>query len=64
MATIVATSAVGVSAFATRQAPAGQDNNWVTTVKGGKWRPIFRLYGPERAFFDKTWKLPDFEAVE
>ena len=22
---------------------------------------IFRLYGPERAFFEKTWKLPDVE---
>jgi hypothetical protein len=22
---------------------------------------LFRLYGPQKAFFDKTWKLPDIE---
>jgi hypothetical protein len=41
--------------------PAGQENNWVTTAKGGQWFVIFRLYGPDKAFFDKTWKLPDIE---
>ena len=29
----------------------------------GGWFPDFRLYGPEKTFFDKTWKLPDFEHV-
>jgi hypothetical protein len=45
------------------QAPAGEENNWVTTVKGGKWFIIFRLYGPDKAFFDKTWKMPDIQKV-
>ena len=30
------------------------------------WRAIrsaFRLYGPEKPLFDKTWKLPDIEEV-
>ena len=27
------------------------------------WFAYFRLYGPEKAFFDKTWKLPDVEAM-
>jgi len=43
--------------------PAGQENNWVTTNKGGKWFVSFRLYGPDKPFFDKTWKLPDFVEV-
>jgi hypothetical protein len=24
---------------------------------------MFRLYGPTRALFDKTWTLPDAEAL-
>ena len=43
--------------------PAGQDNNWVTTAKGAPWFVTFRLYGPDKPFFDKTWKLPDIEKV-
>jgi hypothetical protein len=42
-------------------APAGKENNWVTTGKDGEWFVIFRLYGPDKPFFDKTWKLPDIE---
>jgi len=44
-------------------APAGQDNNWIATAKGKNWFVIFRLYGPDKAFFEKTWKLPDIEMV-
>jgi hypothetical protein len=25
---------------------------------------IFRLYGPEKALFDKSWKLQDVEKVQ
>jgi hypothetical protein len=25
---------------------------------------LFRFYGPEKAVFDKTWKLPDVEKVQ
>jgi hypothetical protein len=24
---------------------------------------LFRLYGPEKSFFDKKWVLPDIEKV-
>jgi hypothetical protein len=24
---------------------------------------LFRLYGPEKPLFDKTWKLPDIEKI-
>jgi len=45
------------------QAPAGQENNWVTTAKGGRWFVAFRLYGPDKPFFEKAWKLPDIERL-
>jgi hypothetical protein len=44
--------------------PAGKDSNWVYTQVGQKWFPWFRLYGPEKAVFDKSWKLPDIEGVK
>ena len=28
-----------------------------------KFELMFRLYAPTKAFFDKTWKLPDVELV-
>jgi hypothetical protein len=37
--------------------PAGQEANWVKTVPGKGWFGIFRLYGPEQAWFDRAWKL-------
>lgn len=37
--------------------------NWIQTVSGRGWFPIFRFYSPTVAFFDKNWKLPDVEKV-
>jgi hypothetical protein len=45
-------------------APAGKESNWVPTKPGGQFEVLFRLYGPEKALFDKTWKLPDIEKVK
>jgi len=42
-------------------APTGKENNWVTTGKDGEWFVIFRLYGPDKPFFDKSWRLPDIQ---
>ena len=28
-----------------------------------RFEVLFRLYGPEKAFFEKTWVLPDIEEV-
>ncbi len=44
--------------------PAGQEKNWVETVPGKGWFPIFRFYGPLQPLYDKTWKLNDIEQVE
>jgi len=33
-------------------------------TNGRDFEILFRLYGPEKALFDKTWTLPDVEAVK
>lgn len=45
------------------KAPAGEETNWVPTVAGGGFEVLFRLYGPEKSFFEKNWVLPDIEKV-
>ena len=40
------------------QMPTGTEN-WIATVPGRGWFPIFRFYSPTDAYFDKTWKLQD-----
>jgi hypothetical protein len=44
--------------------PAGQEANWVKTVPGQGWLFLFRLYGPEQAYFDKSWKPDDLIEVK
>jgi hypothetical protein len=43
--------------------PSGQEKNWIETVPGRGWFPIFRFYGPLEPFYDQTWKLNDIEKV-
>ena len=43
--------------------PAGQEKNWIKTVAGKGWFPIFRFYGPLQPLYDKTWALSDIEQV-
>jgi hypothetical protein len=45
------------------RAPAGKQTNWIPTNPGGRFEVLFRLYGPEKPLFDKTWKLPDIEKM-
>lgn len=45
------------------KAPDGKQANWVQTDPSGKFELLFRLYGPEKPLFDKSWKLPDVEKV-
>jgi hypothetical protein len=37
--------------------------NWIKTVPGKGWFPIFRFYSPTEAYFNKTWALNDIELV-
>jgi hypothetical protein len=45
-------------------APKGHEANWVQTVPGKGWSTALRLYGPEEAWFDKTWRPSEIELVE
>ncbi len=52
-----------VDVFFAPKAPAGKETNWVPTDANGRFEVLFRLYGPEKPFFDKKWVLPDIEKV-
>lgn len=45
------------------KAPVGKESNWVPTSVDGPFEVLFRLYGPEKPLFDKTWRLPDIENI-
>ena len=45
-------------------APAGKESNWVPTDPKRQFELLFRLYGPKKDLFEKTWKLPDVEEVK
>lgn len=38
--------------------------NYVQTLAGKGWNAIFRLYGPLEPWFDKTWRLSEFERLD
>ena len=41
-------------------APPGKQDRWIQTIPGRGWFAYFRIYGPEGAAFDGTWKPGDF----
>jgi hypothetical protein len=45
------------------KAPPDKQTNWIPTNPGGTFEVLFRIYGPQKPLFDKTWKLPDIEKV-
>ena len=45
------------------KAPAGKEPNWVPTGNRD-FELMFRLYGPKKELFEKTWRLPDVEEVK
>lgn len=41
------------------------ESNWIETLPGRGFWPLFRLYTPPKeGLFDGTWKLPDVELVQ
>jgi len=52
-----------VDLFIGPTAPIGYEKNHMKTVPGDGWFVYFRLYAPEQPFFDKTFKLDDFEMI-
>jgi hypothetical protein len=43
---------------------AEKEKNWLRTVPGKGYFVIVRLYGPEKAFFDQSWRPGDVEQVK
>ena len=43
--------------------PPGNEARWIKTNRGRGWFAYFRLYGPEAAAFDGSWKPGDFEVM-
>lgn len=46
------------------KAPQGFEKNHLKTVGDDGWFIYFRLYAPTQPFFDKTFKLPDWEMID
>lgn len=42
---------------------AGHEGEWIKTIPGKGWFVYFRVYGPEQAAFDGSWKPGDFQEV-
>jgi hypothetical protein len=61
---LVANPDMSVDVWFGPTAPQGHEANWVQTVPGKGWNVLLRLYGPEQAWFDKTWKPGEFESVK
>lgn len=53
-----------VDVYFAPKAPEGKESNWIPTDPNGQFEVLFRLYGPEKALFEKTWKLGDIEKVK
>ena len=42
---------------------AGKQDDWVPTKPGGRFEAIYRLHGPDKPPFDRTWVLGDVEKL-
>ncbi len=45
-------------------APAGNASNWVPSDPNQQFEVLFRFYGPQKALFEKTWRLPNIEEIK
>jgi len=52
-----------VDIYFSKTAPKGQEENWIPTA-GEDFFLLFRFYGPEQAYFDRSFRLPDLEKIE
>lgn len=46
------------------QPPAGFEKNWLETIPGKSWFVALRMYGPEQAWIDKTWRPSEVELID
>jgi hypothetical protein len=52
-----------IEVFFGPKAPAGKETNWIPTDPQRGFELMFRVYGPTKDFFEKTWVLPDVEKI-
>lgn len=52
-----------VDIYFSAKPPKGKEANWVPTAEGDDFFLFFRLYGPEKAVWDKSWKLNDLQKI-
>jgi hypothetical protein len=45
-------------------APSGHEGEWIKTIPNKGWFVYFRVYGPQKAAFDGSWKPGDFQEVK
>ncbi len=46
------------------KAPKGKEGNWLQTVPGKSWWLALRMYGPEQAWIDQTWRPSEIMLVK
>lgn len=46
------------------KAPAGKEKQWVKTIPNKGWFTYIRVYGPQGAAFNGSWKPGDFEEIK
>ena len=46
------------------QPPKGKEGNWLQTIPGKSWWLALRMYGPEQAWIDQTWRPGEIELVK
>lgn len=53
-----------VDLYFASEAPVGHETNWIQTVPGKGWMVLIRLYGPQEAWYAKTWQPGEIELVK
>jgi hypothetical protein len=43
--------------------PSSKEENWIYTAPGKAFFPAMRFYDPDKALFDRTWKLSDVARI-
>lgn len=52
-----------VDIYLGNSAPKDMESNWIPSA-GQDFFIFFRLYGPSKAVYDKSWKAPDIERIQ
>lgn len=45
-------------------ASKGHEGKWIKTIPGKDWSSYFRIYGPEAAAINGSWKPGDFTIIQ